>query len=100
MSFQTAHHVHQQPIEHRTSPWFLPEARRNLTLLRAMYGPHSARYRSLLNTYRTVADSLGCRRRLERLAHVLYRQPRRGYARWRPRPRSHYNSLMNIVIFV
>lgn len=55
---------------------FLPEARRNLRLLRALYGARSGPYRRLLRVYREAADRLGCRRDLERVAHVL--RPRSG----------------------
>ena len=101
MSHNTAHRVPQQLMIQDTdyNPWFLREARGNLALLRAMYGVRSARYRRLLRIYRTVADTLGCRRRLERLAHVLRRQPACAPTRWRPRSRSHGDTLMNIMPF-
>jgi hypothetical protein len=95
----TAHYSVQQPNEQSDdcNPRFLQEARRNLTLLRVVYGRRSSRYRRLLRIYRTVADSLGCRRHLERVAHMLRRQPGCGSTRWRPRPRSHCASFTDIV---
>ncbi len=103
MVYHTAQQAHQQPDDRSDdhNPRFLHEARRNLTLLRAVYGRRSARYRRLLRIYRTVADSLGCRRRLECVVHMLRRQPRHGSMRWRPRPRlrprSHCASFRHIV---
>ncbi len=101
MVYHTAQQVRQQPYERSDdhNPRFLHEARCNLRLLRGVYGRRSARYRRLLRIYRTVADSLGCRRRLERGEHMLRRQPRRGSRRWRqrPRPRSHCASFRHIV---
>ena len=99
MVYHTAQQVRQQPDERSDdhSPRFLHEARSNLTLLRSVYGRRSARYRRLLRIYRTVADRLGCRRRLERGAHMLRRQPRRASRRWRSRPRSHCASFRHIV---
>lgn len=98
MSQDAAHRVHQQPMIQGTdhNPLFLREARVNLALLRAVYGVRSARYRRLLRIYRTVADTLGCRRRLERLAHVLRRQPAYKPTRWRPRSR-YGGTLMSIM---
>ena len=79
---------------HRNRPeesgWFLQEAKRNLALLRKVFGARSKRYRRLLRTYRDVADELGRRRELERFAHVLRRRPLRSMKRWRPRRRRVY----------
>lgn len=100
MFHDTAHRVPPQPMTQGTdhNPWFLREARGNLALLRAMYGGRSARYRRLLRIYRMVADTLGCRRRLERLAHVLRRQSAREPTRWRPRSRPHGDTSMSILL--
>jgi len=100
MPYNTAHQVHQQPMTQGTDhcAWFLREARGNLALLRAMYGVRSTRYRRLLRIYRRVADNLGCRRRLERLAHVLRRQPPCEPIRWRPRSRSPGDTSMSIAL--
>ena len=100
MPHGTAHRARQQLMIQCTdhNPLFLREARVNLTLLRGVYGARSARYRRLLRIYRTVADTLGCRRRLERLAHVLRRQPACEPTRWRPRFRSHGDTLMSITL--
>lgn len=59
---------------------FLVDARRNLTVVRRIYGRRSARYQQLVQRYRRVADILGCRLALERRAHPL----RRHAARMRP----------------
>ncbi len=52
---------------------FLVDARSNLTVVRRIYGRRSARYQRLVRHYRRVADLLGCRGALERLAHPLRR---------------------------
>ncbi len=88
MRHHTAHHTDQRnAIVAEENALFIQAARRNLTLLRAMYTTRGARYRRLLRMYRDVADTLGCRREVERLAHVLERQPWKGSWRWRPRRR-------------
>lgn len=51
----------------------LVDARRNLTVVRRIYGRRSARYQRLVSHYRRVADLLGCRPALERIAHPLRR---------------------------
>lgn len=88
MNHQTAHYIHRRDdTVAKENALFIQAARRNLTLLRAMYTARGTRYRRLLRIYRDVADTLGCRRELERVAHVLERQPRKGSWRWRLRRR-------------
>lgn len=65
---------------------FVVDACENLRVLRGMHGRRGAPYVSQLRRYRAIAESLGCRRALERRLHPLRRQPVAGKIRpWRRR---------------
>lgn len=74
------------PAEDRPSIPFVVDACENLRVLRGMHGRRGAPYLRQLRRYRTIADSLGCRRALERHLHPLRRRPMEGQMQpWRPR---------------
>src|SRR5690348_8991424 len=54
---------------------FVVDACENLRVLRGMHGRRGAPYLSQLRRYRAIAESLGCRRALERRLHPLRRRP-------------------------
>lgn len=70
-----ARHAAHPPLNPYITIPFLDDARRNLTLLRQTYGARSARYRTLLVQYRTVADDLGCRPAFEEALRSLRNVP-------------------------